>query len=62
MVFGTATVEPGVGISGSEGSLLGNGGKEYSGSAVDGQQRPVELLLRLDDAVASPTTPQGPQP
>ena len=62
MVFGTATVEPGVGISGSEGSLLGNGGKEYSGSAVDGQQRPVDLPLRLDDAVASPTTPQGPQP
>jgi hypothetical protein len=27
MVFGTATVEPGVGISGSEGSLLGNGGR-----------------------------------
>ena len=25
-------------------------------------QSPVDLPLRLDDAVASPTTPQGPHP
>jgi len=60
MVFGTATVEPGFGTGGAEGTLLGNGGKEYTGSGVGGQQRPVDLPLRLDDAVASPTTPQGP--
>jgi len=31
-----------------------------SGGAA-GQQSPVDLPLRLDDASASPTTPQGPQ-
>jgi hypothetical protein len=62
MVFATPTGDPGLGINGAEGSLLGNGGKEASSGGVGGRQSPVDLPLCLDDASASPTTPQGPQP
>ena len=47
MVFGMARVDP---------DLPGSGG-----DGVAGKQYPVDLPLRLDDANASPTTPQGPQ-
>jgi hypothetical protein len=59
LVFGTPTVDPGCDTSGAEGGLLNNGGKQYS---VGGEQCPVDLPLRLDDASASPTTPQSPPP
>jgi hypothetical protein len=49
MVFGTAPVD--ASLADRDGS---NGG-------VSGQGSPVDLPLRLDDANASPTTPQGPQ-
>jgi hypothetical protein len=49
MVFGTVPVD--ASLADREGS---NGG-------VSGQGSPVDLPLRLDDANASPTTPQGPQ-
>jgi vanillate/4-hydroxybenzoate decarboxylase subunit D len=32
---------------------------DYATRAEVGQQSPVDLPLRLDDAAASPTTPQG---
>ena len=59
MVFTTPTGDPGFGINGAEGSLLGNGGKEALSGGVGGRQSPVDLPLRLDDAGASPTTAQG---
>ena len=59
MVFKTPTGDPGFWINGAEGSLLGNGGKEALSGGVGGRQSPVDLPLRLDDAGASPTTPQG---
>jgi Transposase DDE domain len=34
----------------------------FGNSGVVGERRPVDLPLRLDDADASPTTPQGQQP
>jgi hypothetical protein len=51
MVFGTVPVDP---------SLTGSG-KDCINHSVAGQQYPLDLPLRLDDANASPTTPQGPQ-
>jgi hypothetical protein len=57
MVFTTPTVEQGLAIDGAAGSVFGNGERQHSG----GRQSPVDLPLRLDDADASPTTPQGPQ-
>jgi hypothetical protein len=51
MVFGTVPVDPG---------LTGNGNECISNGGVAGQQYPVDLPLRLDDASASPTTPQDP--
>jgi hypothetical protein len=50
MVFGTTLIDPGLAVSGAECS---------SGDA-SGEQCPVDLPLRLDDAGASPTTPQVP--
>ncbi len=50
MVFGTTLIDPG---------LAGSGAECSSGDA-SGEQRPVDLPLRLDDAGASPTTPQVP--
>jgi hypothetical protein len=51
MVFGNVPVDP---------NLTGFG-KECANGGVAGRQSPVDLPLRLDDASASPTTPQGPQ-
>jgi hypothetical protein len=51
MVFGTVPVD----------ASLADNGKEGSNGGVSGQGSPVDLPLRLDDANASPTTPQGPQ-
>src|SRR5713101_4808711 len=50
MVFGTVPVD----------ASLADNGKEGSNGGVSGQGSPVDLPLRLDDANASPTTPQGP--
>jgi len=50
MVFGAALVDPG----------LAGSGKEYSSGGSAGEQYPVDLPLRLDDAYASPTIPQVP--
>jgi len=57
MVFGTTAVDPGLWTSGAEGSPFGGTGYSSAG----GEQCPVGLPLRLGDAGASPTNPQGPQ-
>jgi hypothetical protein len=41
-------------------SPLSNGAKNYFSERENGPKGPVDLPLRLDDAAASPTTPQGP--
>ena len=51
MVFGTVPVD----------RSLSGCGEERANGGVSGQESPVDLPLRLDDANASPTTPQGPQ-
>jgi len=58
MVFGTITAEPPGEI---ERSPLGNGAKGPLSDRQGGAKSPVDLPLCLDDANASPTTPQGPQ-
>jgi len=57
MVFGTMTADPGV--APAEGSLLSNGANNRFSDREGGTRSPVDLPLRLDDAAASPTTPQG---
>ncbi len=47
----TPTGDPGFGINGAEGSLLGNGGKQALSGGVGGRQSPVDLPLRLASAV-----------
>ena len=60
MVFGTMTANPGVAPRDGKGSPLSNGANDYfSGDGDGGAKSPVDLPLRLDDANASPTTPQG---
>jgi len=58
MVLGTAMADPPGDI---ERGLLGNGAKRSFSDREGGPKSPVDLPLRLDDASASPTTPQGPQ-
>jgi hypothetical protein len=58
MVFGTMTADPAVAPGDSEG-LLSNGANDYFSDREGGAKSPVDLPLRLDDAAASPTTPQG---
>jgi len=58
MVFGTTADSPGD----LERGLLGNVAKGSFSDREGGTKSPVDLPLRLDDANASPTTPQGPQP
>ena len=58
MVFGTTTADPARDI---ERGLLGNGTKSSPSDREGGAKSPVDLPLCLDDAKASPTTPQGPQ-
>jgi hypothetical protein len=59
MVFGTITANPGVSPGDVEGALLGDGAKAYFSDREGSPKSPVDLPLRLDDANASPTTPQG---
>jgi hypothetical protein len=59
MVFGTMTVDPGVAPVDGERRLRSNGANDYFGDPEGGAKSPVDLPLRLDDAAASPTTPQG---
>ena len=59
MVFGTTTSTSGLTGQAGKQSLVGNGAKDYLSDCVGGAKGPVDLPLRLDDAVASPTTPQG---
>src|SRR5262252_9038740 len=59
MVFGTMTADPGLAPVGAGGSLLNNGANNRFSDRESGARSPVDLPLRLDDAAASPTTPQG---
>jgi hypothetical protein len=59
MVFGTMTVDPGEAPGDGEGRLRSNGANDYFSDREGGAKSPVDLPLRLDDAAASPTTPQG---
>jgi hypothetical protein len=57
MVFGTITTDPEV--APGDGSLLNNGANGQFSDREGGAKSPVDLPLRLDDAAAPPTTPQG---
>jgi hypothetical protein len=59
MVFGTMTVDPGDAPGDGEGRLLSNRANDHFRDRQGGAKSPVDLPLRLDDARASPTTPQG---
>src|SRR5947199_4239581 len=59
MVFGTMTANSGVAPGNGEASPLSNGANDYFSDGDGGAKSPVDLPLRLDDANASPTTPQG---
>jgi len=59
MVFGTMTVNHCIAPDDVKGSPLSNGAKIYFSERENGPKSPVDLPLRLDDATASPTTPQG---
>jgi hypothetical protein len=53
------TADAGVAPADGEGSLPSNGANDYFSDRQGGAKSPVDLPLRLDDAAASPTTPQG---
>ena len=57
MVFGTTTADPGFAYEDGKLNLLSNGANDCSRDCR--AKSPVDLPLRLDDATASPTTPQG---
>ena len=57
MVFGTNTAD--LDIAPDGGRLLSNGANDHISHREGGAKRPVDLPRRLDDAAASPTTPQG---
>jgi hypothetical protein len=59
MVFGTMTADSGVASGDGQSRLLSNGSSDYISDREAGAKSPVDLPLRLDDAAASPTTPQG---
>jgi hypothetical protein len=59
MVFGTMAPDPGVACEKSGSRPLSNGASDYFSDCEAGAKSPVDLPLRLDDAAASPTTPQG---
>ena len=59
MVFGTTTADPGFAHGDGKRSLLSNGANDCFSDGEGGAKSPVDLPLRLDDAAASPTTPQG---
>jgi hypothetical protein len=57
MVFGTTTADPGFAHQDGKLNLLASGAN--GSSSYCHAKSPVDLPLRLDDAAASPTTPQG---
>ena len=59
MVFGTITTNSPDTSDDFKSSPLSNGAKNYFSERGNGPKSPVDLPLRLDDANASPTTPQG---
>jgi hypothetical protein len=59
MVLGTMTADAGVAPGNGEGRLLSNGANDCFSDREGGAKSPVDLPLRLDDATASPTTPQS---
>jgi hypothetical protein len=59
MVFGTITADPGLAASDGEQTLVSNLASSYFSDREGDAKSPVDLPLRLDDATASPTTPQG---
>ena len=59
MVFGTTTADPGFAHGDGKRSLLSKGANDCFSDCEGGATSPVDLPLRLDDAAASPTTPQG---
>src|SRR3984893_11332409 len=59
MVFGTMTADPRIAPDDVKGSPLSNAAKHYFSERENGPKSAVDLPLRLDDANASPTTPQG---
>src|SRR3954452_6784001 len=59
MVFGATTADPGFAHGDGKRSLLSNGANDCFSNCEGGAKSPVDLPLRLDDAAASPTTPQG---
>jgi len=59
MVFGTITADPGLAPGEGERPLVSNVANSYFSDREGGEKSPVDLPLRLDDAAASPTTPQG---
>jgi hypothetical protein len=59
MVFGTTTADHGFAHGDGKQSVLGNGANDCSSDCEGSAKSPVDFPLRLDDAAASPTTPQG---
>ena len=59
MVFGTMTAGAGVAPGDGQGRLISNRANDRFSDPEGGAKSPVDLPLRLDDASASPTTPQG---
>jgi hypothetical protein len=59
MVFGTMTADAGVAPGDGQGKLISNRANDCFSDREGGAKSPVDLPLRLDDASASPTTPQG---
>jgi hypothetical protein len=59
MVFGTTTADPGFAHGDGKRSVLSKGANDCFSGCEGGAKSPVDLPLRLDDAAASPTTPQG---
>ena len=59
MVFGTITTNSPDTSGDFKSSPLSNDAKNYFRERENGPKSPVDLPLRLDDAAASPTTPQG---
>ena len=62
MVFGTMTAGAGVAPGDGQGRLISNRANDRFSDPEGGAKSPVDLPLRLDDASASPTTPQGQHP
>jgi hypothetical protein len=58
MVFGTMTADPGHPPGDGERTLVSSVANSYFSNREGGAKSPVDLPLRLDDATASPTTPQ----